>query len=68
MVAIKARELLRRVEEVESQIERSIRNSPVWQARRELLESMPAIGKVNSGTLLERIGICSQNIITLAQG
>ena len=47
--------LRRQVEQVEGQIERSIRNSPVWQAKRELLESMPAIGKVNSSTLLARL-------------
>ena len=40
----------RQVEQVEKQIEHSIRHSPLWQAKRELLESMPAIGKVNSST------------------
>lgn len=45
----------RQVEQVESEIQRSIRNSPVWQAKRELLESMPAIGKVSSSTLLARL-------------
>ena len=45
----------RQVEQVEKQIEHSIRNSPLWQAKRELLESMPAIGKVNSSTLLARL-------------
>ena len=45
----------RQVEQVEKQIEHSIRNSPLWQAKRELLESMPAIGKVNSSTLLGRL-------------
>ena len=45
----------RQVEQVEKQIEHSIRNSPLWQAKRELLESMPAIGKANSSTLLARL-------------
>jgi transposase len=43
------------VEQVEKQIEHSIRHSPLWQAKRELLESLPAIGKVNSSTLLARL-------------
>ena len=47
--------LRRQIEQVEKQIEHSIRNSPLWQAKRELLESMPAIGKVNSSTLLARL-------------
>ena len=47
--------LRRQIEQVEKQIEQSIRNSPLWQAKRELLESMPAIGKVNSSTLLARL-------------
>ena len=47
--------LRRQVEQVEKQIEHSIKNSPLWQAKRELLESMPAIGKVNSSTLLARL-------------
>ena len=37
--------LRRQIEQVERQIEHSIRNSALWQAKRELLESMPAIGK-----------------------
>jgi transposase len=45
----------RQIEQVEKQIEHSIRNSPLWQAKRELLESMPSIGKVNSSTLLARL-------------
>ena len=47
--------LRRQIEQIEKQIEHSIRNSPLWQAKRELLESMPAIGKVNSSTLLARL-------------
>ena len=43
------------VEQVEQQIEHSIRHSPLWQAKREVLESLPAIGKVNSSTLLARL-------------
>jgi transposase len=34
--------LRRQIEQVEKQIEHSIRNSPLWQAKRELLESMPS--------------------------
>ena len=45
----------RQVEQVERQIEQRIRNSPLWQAKRELLEFMPAIGQVNSSTLLSAL-------------
>ena len=47
--------LRRQIEQVEKQIEDSIRSSPLWQAKRELLESIPAIGNVNSSTLLARL-------------
>jgi transposase len=47
--------LRRQIEQVEKQIEHGIKNSPLWQAKRELLESMPAIGKVSSSTLLARL-------------
>ena len=47
--------LRRQIEQVEKQIEHSIRSSPLWQAKRELLESMPAIGNVNRSTLLARL-------------
>ena len=54
-IKAKLRLVRRQVEQVEQQIEHSIRHSPLWQAKRELLESMPAIGKVNSSTLLARL-------------
>jgi transposase len=47
--------LERQVEQVEQEIERSIKNSPIWQAKRELLDTMPGIGKVSCSTLLARL-------------
>jgi transposase len=54
-IKARLRFLRRQIEQVEKQIEHRIRNSPLWQTKRELLESMPAIGQVNSSTLLARL-------------
>jgi transposase len=46
------RTLHRELEQVENDTDRSIRNSPIWQAKRELLASMKGIGETSSSTLL----------------
>jgi len=46
------RMLQRALEEVEQEIERRIKNSPVWQAKRELLASMKGIGVTSCSALL----------------
>ena len=44
--------LQRELEKVEQEIDQSIRNSPIWQARRELLASMKGIGETSCNALL----------------
>jgi transposase len=46
------RTLQRQLEQVEQDIDRSIRNSPIWQAKRELLASMKGIGETSCSALL----------------
>jgi transposase len=47
--------LQRQIEEIEREIEQSIKHSPIWQAKRKLLESMPGIGHVSCSILLARL-------------
>jgi transposase len=42
----------RELEQVEQEIERSIKNSPIWQAKSELLASMKRIGAASCSALL----------------
>lgn len=44
--------LQRELEQVEQEIEHSIKNSPIWQAKRELLASMKGIGPASCSALL----------------
>lgn len=44
--------LQRELEQVEQEIERRIKNSPIWQARRELLATMKGIGAASCSALL----------------
>lgn len=44
--------LPRELEQVAQEIERSIKNSPIWQAKRELLASMKGIGQASCSALL----------------
>jgi transposase len=46
------RTLQRELEQVEEDTDRSIRNSPIWQAKRELLTSMKGIGETSCSALL----------------
>jgi len=46
------RTLQRELEHVDKDTERSIRNSPIWQAKRELLVSMKGIGETSCSALL----------------
>ena len=46
------RALQRELEQVEKDTDRSIRNSPLWQAKRELLVSMKGIGETSCSALL----------------
>jgi transposase len=49
------RTLQRQLEQVEQDTDRSIRNSPVWQAKRVLLATMTGIGEVSCSALLARL-------------
>jgi transposase len=44
--------LQRELEQVEQEIEHSIKSSPIWQAKRELLASMKGIGEASCSALL----------------
>jgi transposase len=44
--------LQRELDQVERDVDRSIRNSPIWQAKRELLASMKGIGEASCSALL----------------
>jgi len=46
------RTLERELEQVDQDIDRSIRNSPIWQAKRELLATMKGIGATSCSALL----------------
>jgi transposase len=46
------RTLQRELEQVEQDIDCSIRNSPIWQAKRELLSSIKGIGETSCSALL----------------
>ena len=41
--------------QVEQELDESIKQSPIWQAKRKLLESVPSIARVSSSTLLARL-------------
>ena len=45
----------RQVAQVEQELDESIKQSPIWQAKRKLLESVPSIARVSSSTLLARL-------------
>lgn len=43
------------LEEVNDEINKSIRNSPIWREKDDLLQSVPGIGPASSATLLSRL-------------
>jgi transposase len=43
------------LEDVNGELNKSIRNSPVWREKDDLLQSVPGIGPVSSATLLSRL-------------
>jgi transposase len=63
--------LQRELEQVEREIERRIKDSPIWQAKRELLASMKGIGATSCSTLLAwlpELGECSRQKICALVG
>src|ERR1700730_7893290 len=61
----------RQVAQVEQELDESIKQSPIWQAKRKLLESVPSIARVSSSTLLVRLpelGQCSRQKICALVG
>jgi len=47
--------LKERLDDVNDEIDKSIRNSPVWREKDDLLQSVPGIGPVASATLLSQL-------------
>lgn len=47
--------LKRQLEDVDDDLERVVRNSPLWRGRDDLLQSVPGIGPVTSRTLLAEL-------------
>jgi transposase len=65
------RMLQRELEQVEQEVERRIKNSAVWQTKRELLASMKGIGVTSCSTLLAwlpELGQCSRQRICALVG
>jgi transposase len=47
--------LEKRLDDVNKELEKSIRNSPVWREKEDLLRSVPGVGPVLSATLLSQL-------------
>ncbi len=47
--------LEKRLDDVNSELNKSIRNSPVWREKDDLLQSVPGVGPVLSATLLSQL-------------
>jgi transposase len=65
------RTLQHQLEQVEQDIDRSIRNTPIWQAKCELLASMKGIGAISCSALLAwlpELGQCSRQKICALVG